>query len=134
MKILKIINLPILAIMIFLEALPFGVKMSWASDEGFSSISYHSYFDTLPWGYGDMGPFFCAIISVALFVLILLSLFFKKRHDTYLLVVEILSWVAVLFSFMPLMFNSYTLFGGIISALMVIVAEINRLVRTKNRK
>lgn len=119
--IIKILSLVALILVIFLEAIPYGVKMTWKSDT-MSSTSYHSYFDSIPYGYGDVGPLFCAIISVLLFALMFTSIFIALPRwvDITMLVLAV---IATLFSLMPMAFDGYTVVGGFISAIMLVLSE-----------
>lgn len=131
MKRLKIISVINLAIIIFLEALPLGIKLKLESTAIFFSTSYHSYFDPFPIIREDIfGPFVCAMLSVIILALTILSFFFKKQRKGFYLTLSVLSWIAFAFSLMPLLFSAYTTIGGIISALMLLNAEINLVIRS----
>lgn len=134
MKKLKIINLVSLIVAIMLEALPFGIQMKW-SDEGLSTVMYHSYFDPLVWGAsGDMSPFICCIFTVVLIGFCLTSLFIKKAPSWTHTVMLCISWIAFAFSMMPLIPNHYTTISGLISVIFILSAEINAVIKNKIKK
>ena len=123
MKKLKILNLASLIIALVLEILPFGVKMVWA---GFfeEQVTYHSYFDLTVWGYGDMGPFLCAVLTCVAVIMLFISLF-KNVQKPYMICVCAISLASTMLSVVPALFNSYTLMGLIITALLAASTELS---------
>lgn len=126
MKKLKIANLICVCVALVLEVLPFGVCLRWA-DFYYENATYHSYFDLTVWGYGDMGPFLCGLFTVAILALLAVSLF-KKTNRTYSFVLCAVGLVTVMLSVVPAFFDSYTLFGLIITILLAVSTEMSILV------
>ena len=104
-----------------LEILPFGIIMKW--DGFYREASFHSYFDTEVFGYGNIGPFFCAVLTSVLFCMMLSTLFFKV-HRAYTLSVCVIAFVTVVFSLTPTLYNQYSIFGVIITLLLSVSAEL----------
>lgn len=123
MKKLKIANLICVCVALALEILPFSVRMKWA-DFFYENSTYHSYFDLTVWGYGDMGPFLCGLFTVTIIVLLAVSLF-KKTNRTYSFVLCAVGLVTVMLSIVPAFFDSYTLFGLIITILLSVSTEMS---------
>ena len=125
MKKLNIINLICVGVALALEIIPFGIQMKWA-DFFFEKYTYHSYFDLTVWGYGDMGPFICGILTSVVFAMLIARLFFKP-HKSYNLAMCVLSVAGATFSVIPSFFGSYTLIGLIITILLGVSTEISAL-------
>lgn len=125
MKKLNIINLILVGIALTLEIIPFGVRMKWA-DFFFERYTYHSYFDLTLWGYGDMGPFICGILTSVMFIMLFVRLFFKP-HKSYLVVICVLGVAAATVSVIPAFFGSYTIIGLIITILLGAATEVTAL-------
>jgi hypothetical protein len=106
---------------LLLEVLPYGVCLNFANPEGDSFRRLFSFFSLTPYGYGQVFPFFCALLTVAL--LPLTTAYFLKPKRGLLLAVRILSFSVVLFLFL-----SYCFFGFLyityvgIAVLMVMLA------------
>ena len=133
-KILSILTLVSLAVAIFLETINFAIKASWNYDEGFSTYIYHSYFDPMACNAtGDFSPFICALLTVVIAMVVIVSLFLKNPSSIYL-ALTILSWVAVIFSFLPMIINHFTAIGAIISAMLITCAEINHYIHLSVKK
>ncbi len=130
MKGMKIASLATTILLIALELLPFGIKMKWVDSGGMSSTSYHSYFESIPWGYGNVGPLICAILTVVTLSLILLSFFIEQSKPFYL-VLCILPWLALVGSLSSIAFGAYTLFSGIISAILIVLAELMQFIYSR---
>ncbi len=131
MKKLKIVNLICLLSALILEILPYGVKMKWA-DAFVERYTLHSYFDLTVWGYGDMGPFLCGALTVIILGMLFASLFFKPEKS-YLFSLCALGLGAVMLSVVPSFFGSYTVLALIITALLVVSAELNIVTYLKNK-
>lgn len=129
MKLFKIINLVLLALSVAFQTLPYALIVRSTYID-----TYLSYFSITAWANGIIGPFFCAVFSVALFVMIALSFFLKKTGKHYFLTVSVLSWLVLAFSFMPIIFDAYTLIGGVISAISLICAEISMQIYSRSSK
>lgn len=122
MKGIKIANIANLIAIIVLQIIPFGVRVSSESEIGIASDILCSYFDSVPLKSGNFGPFVSAILTIIALSVFLVS-FFVERNRPLLLSSCILPAIALLGSLMPLLFNSYTLLGGIISALLLLSTE-----------
>ncbi|MBQ8145609.1 MAG: hypothetical protein IJ039_02395 [Clostridia bacterium] len=122
----KIVSLVSLAIALILEIIPYGVRLKWA-DFYAERYTSHSYFSLIPWGYGDMGPFLCGILTVVLLLMLSATLILKEKK-WYSLTVAILNLIAVILSIIPAFFNSYTLIGFIITVLLAVSCEINLMI------
>lgn len=120
LKILRIVGIVAATLCFMLEITPYGIVISVANIK-----SYHSYFDISAWASGIIGPFFCGILTVAIVALGIGELFLKKASKHFSMTISIVSGTCVVFSFMPLLFDAYTLIGGMISALLLCVLEVN---------
>ncbi len=114
---------PVIAIL--LELLPQSVVMNFAdydAETGTVSVikNYYSYFDTLPFGYGDFFPLICAALTCIILLLAVIYTFTGKF--TLLNVIFGLSIAAVIVSVLPILFKSYTIIGIGIS--LMLAAEI----------
>ena len=131
MKKLKVVNLICLLSALVLEILPYGVKMKWA-DFFYESYTFHSYFDLTVWGYGDMGPFLCGAFTVVILGMVFATLFFKPKKS-YLFALCAMGIASVMLSVIPSFFDSYTVFGLIITALLAVSAELNIVTYLNNK-
>ena len=122
----KIVSISSLVIALVLEIIPYGVRLKWA-DFYVERYTNHSYFSLIPWGYGDMGPFLCGILTVALLIMVSATLIFKEKKG-YTLGIVIVNLIAVVMSIVPALFNSYTLIGFIITVLLAVSCEINLMI------
>ena len=109
------------ALALVFEILPFGIIMKW--DGFYQESTFHSYFDTEVFGYGNIGPFFCAIFTSILLCMMLSTLFFKA-HRAYTLSVCIMAFATVVLSLTPTLYNQYSLYGVIITVLLSVSAEL----------
>ncbi len=89
---------------LLLEVLPYGVCLNFANPEGEPFRSLFSFFSLTPYGYGQVSPLFCALLTVAL--LPLTTAYFLKPKRGLLLAIRTLSSLAVL-----LLVLSYCFFG-----------------------
>jgi hypothetical protein len=130
MKGLKITSIITTVFLIVLELIPFSIKLNWVDSGGMSSTSYHSYFESIPWGRGVVGPLICAILSVILLSLLLLS-FFIENNKAFYITLCALPWLALLGSLSAMISDSYTLLGGIIGAVLIVLAELIQFIYSK---
>ena len=80
---------------LILEALPYGVKMNFATAD--STITrYTSYFDTLPYFYAMFSPLITAVLSCAIFIVLLIYCFLGNR--VLLIIVKVLLYIALILS------------------------------------
>ncbi len=138
MKKLTVIIVLLTALIIVLEALPFGavLNFSYPEEDGnfVSSRQLYSYFDLTPYGYANFGPFITALLSCALLVLSFLSAFLKSR--SLRISVAVLSAISLATSLMPLMFGTayFTAVAVAISALIATVLAISLISYKKSEK
>lgn len=111
---------------IVLEMLPFGAVLRFESPNPSDEFTYNlpqpeqffSYFDTIAYAYGNIGPLITAILTMAL----LATLIVYCLKNRGLIVIRIISALAVVASLLPLiMFGImfYTAIGGCITALLI---------------
>ncbi|MBO5261528.1 MAG: hypothetical protein J6B45_00620 [Clostridia bacterium] len=126
MKKVKIASTVCLGIALILQILPFGVIMKWATMFE-RKVTYHSYFDLLVFGYGDIGPFFCAVLTTVAFGMMICSFCVKslKNNWIYHLSYTIIIFVSVIFSLIPTIFQAYSVFGLFITLCLSVATELN---------
>ena len=108
----RIVAFPLIALI--LELFPNGVVMRFANPEGEPWVKTVSFFDPLPYGYGNFGPFLSALITAAL---VILSVFYAVKGGRKIKkALLILSLAAAVFAILPITFGvSY------VTAIMVLV-------------
>ena len=129
MKKTKIIGTVFLLIALILEIIPYGIKMKWA-DQFTKRVTYHSYFDGIVWGYGDIAPLCASVLTVVILIMLTVSIFVNCQR-AYTLALSVLSLITVILSIVPVLFDSYTLIGGIITACLCVAFEITVLINIK---
>ena len=130
MKIFKIICASLFGVCLFLETLPYGILIKSAN-----IATYYHYFSIIAWDNGVIGPFFCGIFTIALIGLILWSVFWKHPSKNWSVTICALAWLNLMFSFMPIMVNSYTAIGGVISGILLFCAEgVTLIYKRENKK
>lgn len=105
-------------IAIILMATPFGVAMTFAPGPTERVTKYFSYFSMMPLGYGNWFPVITALLSIAVFFLLLVGI--KKANTrrvvqvclTICIIASLLSW---------LIFNSISIVGACVAAFHIIV-------------
>lgn len=122
MKKIGLIIIPIIAI--FLETLPSGVVMVFASSPTQKVTETFSYFSLLPFGYANITPFITVLFSCAILLLAIISL---KKTD-FVKYVFSLSLIGIIFSIMPIMAGvDYLTYPGVgISLLLTIECVLAR--------
>ena len=100
---------------LILEALPMGVRMTFAPSPERRATARYAWFHGLPFGYGVFGPFIASLLTVCL---LLAALFTWKQEKRITL--PVLSGAALLAGLSPLLYvpESFTLCGGFICALL----------------
>ena len=99
---------------LILEFLPNGVAMHFMAPPGEEPfVTMTSYADLLALGYGNFGPFLTIVLTLVLINIIFLYIF--KNNSKFLGRAKIISLVAFIMSLVPIVFNSYTIIGGLIS-------------------
>lgn len=116
MKTKKIVPMVILVFVLILEILPYGAVLNFANPEPWRKT--FSYFSMTPFGYANFGPFITAILTCVMIVILLVCLL--KPMPKLLSACKVISIIAVVTSFTPLIFgiSTYSVIGGIISALL----------------
>ncbi len=130
MKKVKIASAVCVFIALVLEILPFGVIMRW--DSFYQEATYHSYFDLKVFEEGDIGPFFCALLTAILLVMSVLPIFLKFK-DVYVLATAFVALAAVVLSLIPTFYNGYSIFGLFITIALSVATELN-FMQYVNRK
>lgn len=108
---------------IILELLPFGAVLNFGIPDVSGGHAYfretYSYFDLMPFGYANFGPFLTAMMTCVLLVLSVVYLFAYKQGLKK--VISVISGMALLFSLMPLMFglNYFSVVGAAISVVLL---------------
>ena len=118
----KIFSIILPLLIILLSLLPQGVIIIFKPSPEKTIKKTYAYFDLLPVGYGNFGPFFTAILSCILLVLCFIYFFRQSKHLSK--VIFIISIISLITSMLPLafMFKSVSIIGIFIS--MIIVIEI----------
>ena len=109
--------LPVVALI--LEISPYGAVCNFARPAVDGSIGYfrelYSYFDLLPFGYGNFAPFLTAIMTCA--IIVLLTIYALTGHQQILNVSKIILGGCAVISLCPLLLGVHflSLFGILIS-------------------
>ena len=129
MKIKKFIPLIFLVLVLILEILPYGAVCNFANPEGEPWRETYSYFNLLPFGYANFGPFITAVLTCVMVVFAVL--FSLKPMPKVLPVWKVIAVVTIVTSLAPIMYglHFYSVVGGVISLLLV--AEFFALRSTK---
>ena len=108
--------LPIVAFI--MELLPNGIKMQFLTPPGESPIiKTTSYFDLLPFGYGNVTPFVTAILTCILIAAAIV--FVIKESPKVRSIAKYIALASTIISVCPVFLGSYTIISGIISALLL---------------
>ena len=112
-----------------LEILPYGAVCNFANPEGEPWRATYSYFNLLPFGYANFGPFITAVLTCVMIVFAVL--FSLKPMPKVLPVWKVIAVVTSVTSLAPIMYglHFYSAVGGAISLLLV--AEFFALRSTK---
>ncbi|MBE6758847.1 MAG: hypothetical protein E7554_02000 [Ruminococcaceae bacterium] len=127
MKALRYLHPAVIIAVLALEAAPWGAVCNFAiapEDGGGVDRQTFSYFDMLPLGYANAGPFLTAVLSCALLIAAVVACFTQSKGA--LGTVMWLSVAAVVTSLMPLMFglSYYSLVGLCITLLLMASAVL----------
>ena len=97
---------------------------------------YYSYFDMLPFGYGNFFPMICAVLTCVLLLLSVIYLFTGKYMILNIMMGTGIA--ALIISLLPIIFKSYTLIGlGItllLAAELIFVGAMKKNERTEEKK
>ena len=118
-----IIAFAILIVILVLELLPYGAVLHFGNPEGEPLRETFSYFDLTPYGYANFGPFITAILTCVLLVLSIISLLVDNGKIKT--IIKIVSLIAFVISLAPLLVNCYSVLGGAISVLLLLVFIIS---------
>ncbi len=122
MKNKNIISICCMLIAIILMATPFGVAMTFSPSPTKRVTRYYSYFNMMPFGYGNWFPAITAFLSIAVFLLLLVGI--KKANTrkavqvclTICIIASTLSW---------LIFNSISFVGVCVAVFHIILLVLN---------
>ena len=118
-----IIVFAILTVILVLELLPYGAVLNSGHPEGEPFRATFSYFDLTPYGYANFGPFITAILTCVLLVLSIINLLVETGKIKT--IIKIVSLIAFVISLAPLLVNCYSVLGGAISVLLLLVFIIS---------
>ncbi len=121
----KMLYLILPIITLILEILPYGAVCNFANPEGEPWRKTFSYFDLTPFGYANFAPFLTAIITCAVFVLLLVYLF--TNTYTVMTIAKGLLCVGVVCSLCPLFYgiSFFSVTGALIT--LSLIAELTVL-------
>jgi transcriptional regulator with XRE-family HTH domain len=110
-KTAQLVSTALLISALILEALPYGAVMNFASGPEETIRVTTSYFNLLPFGYGNFFPFITAVLTVVSIMGGFISIFWEKgiprlKHALYLCCISILACSGASFLF------GITLIGG----------------------
>lgn len=131
MKALRYIQLALAAAALALEASPWGAVCNFAvapeSGGGVDRQTF-SYFDPVPLGYANAGPFLTAVLTCVLLIPVVIGCFVQNK--SVLNCTTGLSAAAVITSLMPMMFGvSYYSVTGLLITLLLIASAVLGSVR-----
>ena len=88
---------------LILEISPYGAVCNFANPEGEPWRKTFSYFDLTPFGYANFAPFFTAILTCVVFLLLVIYCFTGKEQLAR--IAKNVLCVGVVISFAPLLFG-----------------------------
>lgn len=108
-KRILIIIMPLVALI--LEILPYGAVLNFGQPNGRIIKETYSYFNLLPFGYANFGPFLTALLTCILIAVLGFYAFYGKK--ALLKTAVILNFIAIFTSIMPLFFgiSCYSIVG-----------------------
>ena len=118
-----IVIFAILIVILVLELLPYGAVLHFGNPDGEPLRETFSYFDLTPYGYANFGPFITAILTCVLLVISIINLLVD--NDKIKTTIKIVSLIALVASLAPLIVNSYSVIGGVISLLLLVIVVIS---------
>jgi prepilin signal peptidase PulO-like enzyme (type II secretory pathway) len=118
-----IVIFAILIVILVLELLPYGAVLHFGNPEGEPLRETFSYFDMTPYGYANFGPFITAILTCVLLVISIINLLVD--NDKIKTTIKIVALIALVASLAPLIVNCYSVIGGVISLLLLLVLIIS---------
>ena len=118
-----IVIFAILIVILVLELLPYGAVLHFGNPEGEPLRETFSYFDLTPYGYANFGPFITAILTCVLLVISIIHLLVD--NDKIKTTIKIVSLIALVASLAPLLVDCYSVIGGAISFLLLVIVVIS---------
>lgn len=116
-----------LAAAIVLEALPYGVVAIFATSPEVNEtiIELYSYFDFLPYGYGNFAPLTTAILTVLLAVLTFVLIFVKRPLTRLRTTQFVATAVTAVISVCPMLFGyEYITIIGVFVTLLLVASAV----------
>ena len=127
MRTKNIFHFVILLIVLFLEALPFGVVLNFANPEGEPWRRTFSYFSLTPFGYANFAPFISAILTV---LLLILSVTFLIKKSSVNSAFKIISGITAVLSLIPILYGvEYITFIGILIFILLTLTFVFSLIK-----
>lgn len=106
------------AIIVLLEALPYGVVLSFAASADERLRVTYSFFSLIPFGYASFGPLIAAALSCISLFFAAMGWFFDKFK--WVGIITRIAPVAAAASFFPLGFSQLSALGLVIVALLML--------------
>lgn len=109
-----------------LEATPWGAVCNFANapeDGGGTIRETFSFFNPIPFGYGNFGPLICAVLTCVMAVTVVISFF---RHDKLVYnIMTVVGYLATFDALMPgfLLGPAYLSVVGVLIALLLLAAS-----------
>ena len=111
-----------------LEALPYGVVMRWAPGPETVTESYHSYFDTLSAGYGNLLPILTAVLTCFILLFSGLTAFMRSRAlSLSLFIFSVIAFLSCLLG--PVLFSRFTPVTVALCILLAVMSLLSAVVR-----
>lgn len=115
MKKAVLVVLPILTLV--MEILPYGGVLTFAPSADERAVETFSYFDLMLVGYGNFFPFITAILTcVILLMSVIAAVKGAKAINNALFIISL---IASITSFIPVLFLQYSIIGAIITLLLI---------------
>ena len=107
-------------ITLILEILPCGAVLNFANPDGEPWRKTFSYFSLTPFGYANFSPFFTAVVTCV--VLLLLAIYCINGRQKLVVITERLLYASIILSLCPLMLGVeyFSLVGGLITASLLL--------------
>ena len=107
-------------ITLILEILPYGAVLNFANPDGEPWRKTFSYFSLTPFGYANFSPFFTAVVTCV--VLLLLAIYCINGRQKLVVITERLLYASIILSLCPLMLGVeyFSLVGGLITASLLL--------------
>ena len=118
----RLLYLILPVVTLVLELLPYGAVCNFANPEGMPWRRTYSYFDLMPFGYANFAPMLTAIVTCAIFILLVIYVFVNRYRLASS--IKVLLCVGAALSLCPLLYGIafFSLVGGLIS--LTLIAEL----------